>query len=138
MGYCKPGAWPSAKLRWVSCSTLGDFFWGVRCCVHPASQSPAQGRLLYCLFLPNTLPAMPTITMLQAKAHLAHLIESIEQGAAQEILIVRDGRPVAKLVALAATPIERRLGIAKGLFEVPEDIDADNAEVARLFYGGAT
>jgi hypothetical protein len=30
-----------------------------------------------------------------------------------------------------------RLGIAKGKFEVPDDIDAHNDEVARLFIGGA-
>jgi hypothetical protein len=36
-----------------------------------------------------------------------------------------------------ALPTERRIGVAKGAFEVPDDIDAHNSEVARLFSGEA-
>jgi hypothetical protein len=32
-------------------------------------------------------------------------------------------------------PIGQRIGTAKGLFEVPDNIDAHNDEVARLFMG---
>jgi hypothetical protein len=31
----------------------------------------------------------------------------------------------------------KRLGVAKGQFEVPDDIDAHNDEVAQLFQGGS-
>jgi hypothetical protein len=31
---------------------------------------------------------------------------------------------------------ERRIGVAKGVFEVPDDIDEDNEEVERLFREG--
>lgn len=78
---------------------------------------------------------MPAINMLQAKTNLSRLVEAIEQGKEREIIIARNGHPVAKLVPVSSVPIERRIGVAKGIFAVPEDIDAHNAEVARLFFG---
>jgi prevent-host-death family protein len=76
---------------------------------------------------------MTTINMLQAKSNLSRLVESIEQGEEREIIIARNGKPAAKLVPLSSVPASRRIGVAKGLFEVPDDIDANNAEVARMF-----
>ncbi|MFT4193124.1 type II toxin-antitoxin system Phd/YefM family antitoxin, partial [Ottowia sp.] len=61
--------------------------------------------------------------------------EAIEQGQTREIVIARNGRPAARLVPLEDAPVQRRIGVARGRFEVPDDIDADNAEVARLFLG---
>lgn len=58
---------------------------------------------------------------------------SLEQGKEAEIIIARHGRPVAKLVPAAATTRQNRIGAAKGKFEVPEDIDAHNDEIAKLF-----
>ena len=80
---------------------------------------------------------MTAINMLQAKSNLSRLVESIEQGEEREIIIARNGRPAAKLVPLASVPASRRIGVAKGLFEVPDDIDANNAEVARMFLGSS-
>ena len=78
---------------------------------------------------------MQTVNMLQAKSSLSRLVEAIEQGQQREIVIARNGRPVAKLVPIDAAPPEKRLGVAKGLFEVPDDIDTHNEEVAALFLG---
>jgi prevent-host-death family protein len=75
--------------------------------------------------------------MLQAKTNLSRLVEAIERGEEREIIIARNGRPVAKLVSVGTVPTERRIGVAKGLFEVPDDIDASNLDVARLFRGEA-
>jgi len=80
--------------------------------------------------------AMSAVNMLQAKSNLARLVEAIEQGQEREIVIARNGKPAAKLVAISTVPIAQRIGVAKGLFEVPDDIDAHNDEVARLFLGG--
>ncbi len=76
---------------------------------------------------------MHTVNMFDAKSSLSRLVEAIEQGREREIVIARNGRPAAKLVAVGEPAPGMRLGIAKGRFEVPEDIDAHNAEVARLF-----
>jgi antitoxin (DNA-binding transcriptional repressor) of toxin-antitoxin stability system len=78
---------------------------------------------------------MQAVNMLQAKSTLSRLVESIEQGREREIVIARNGRPVARLVPMNTVPSGKRLGVAKGLFEVPDSIDAHNNEVARLFMG---
>lgn len=66
--------------------------------------------------------------MLQAKANLSRLVEAIEQGEERGIIIARNGHPAAKLVPVSAAPAECRIGVAKGMFEVPDDIDAHNEE----------
>jgi antitoxin (DNA-binding transcriptional repressor) of toxin-antitoxin stability system len=71
--------------------------------------------------------------MLQAKSSLSRLVEAIEQGQEREIVIARNGRPAAKLVPLDTAPSVKRIGVAKGLFVVPDSIDAHNDEVAQLF-----
>ena len=81
---------------------------------------------------------MPSINMLQAKTNLSRLVEAIERGEEREIIIARNGHPAAKLVPVGKLPYDRRIGVAKGLFEVPDDIDAHNLEVARLFLGEKT
>ena len=77
--------------------------------------------------------AMQTVNMLQAKSSLSLLVAAIEQGQEPEIVITRNGRPVAKLVPLNTVPSGKRIGVAKGLFVVPDSIDANNDEVAQLF-----
>ena len=79
---------------------------------------------------------MQSINMLQAKSSLSRLVEAIEQGQEREIVIARNGRPAAKLVPFDTVPAGKRIGIAKGKFKVPDNIDAHNEDVARLFLGG--
>lgn len=79
---------------------------------------------------------MQSVNMLQAKSSLSRLVEAIEQGREREIVIARNGRPAAKLVPIDTMPPGKRIGVARGLFEVPDSIDAHNDEVARLFLGG--
>lgn len=79
---------------------------------------------------------MQAVNMLQAKSSLSRLVEAIEQGREREIVIARNGRPAARLVPMDSAPLEKRLGVAKGLFEVPDSIDAHGDEVACLFMGG--
>jgi antitoxin (DNA-binding transcriptional repressor) of toxin-antitoxin stability system len=80
---------------------------------------------------------MHIVNMLQAKSTLSRLVETVELGQEAEILIARNGRPVARLVPLQAADQGARIGVAKGRFEVPDDIDAHNDEVAQLLVGGA-
>ena len=78
---------------------------------------------------------MQTVNMLQAKSSLSRLVEAIEQGHEREIVIARNGRPAAKLVPVDTAPSGKRIGVAKGLFVVPDSIDTHNDEVAQLFMG---
>ena len=79
---------------------------------------------------------MQTVNMLQAKSSLSRLVEAIELGQESEIIIARNGRPVARLVPLdSMSNTGPRLGVAKGKFEVPESIDEQNDAVSALFHG---
>lgn len=77
---------------------------------------------------------MTTVNMLEAKNNLSKLVEAVESGAEREIVIARNGKPAARLM-----PLEQKkgalIGIAKGEFEVPDNIDELNDEIARMFYG---
>lgn len=79
---------------------------------------------------------MNPINMLQAKSTLSKLVEALEQGRESEIVIARNGRPVARLVPFQRHVTDKRIGVAKGRFEVPDDIDVDNPKIARLFKHG--
>ena len=79
---------------------------------------------------------MQTVSLFNAKTHLSGLIEQIVSGAETEITIARHGQPVARLVPVPPADAARRIGIAAGLFEVPDDIDAHNAVILKLM-GGA-
>jgi len=78
---------------------------------------------------------MPTVNMLQAKSSLSRLVEAIEQGEEREIIIARNGRPAAKLVPIETNVGGKRIGVAKGLFVIPDDIDACNSQIENLFLG---
>lgn len=79
---------------------------------------------------------MHSVNMLQAKSSLSRLVEAIEMGEEKEIIIARNGRPAAKLVPIEKSESWQRIGVAKGLFLVPDDIDLHNDEVTQLFLGG--
>lgn len=68
----------------------------------------------------------------EATAALPALLASLEKGQVCEIFITRVGRAVARLVCVESVV---RIGVAKGKFEVPENIDSDNGEITPLFRG---
>ncbi len=77
---------------------------------------------------------MQTVSLFDAKTHLSRLIDQIASGTETEIVISRNGKPVARVVPIESDA-SRRIGLAKGEFKVPDDIDAQNAEVAAMFHG---
>lgn len=78
---------------------------------------------------------MSYVNVHEAKTTLSKLIEAIESGAETEITIARNGKPAARLVPIAKRGFGIRLGVARGEFAVPDDIDRDNEEIARMFAG---
>jgi prevent-host-death family protein len=79
---------------------------------------------------------MPVVNMLDAKSRLSRLVQAVESGEEEEIVIARNGKPAARLVPIAAkADVSKRIGIAKGKFVIPDDIDGCNDEIAKLFYG---
>ena len=78
---------------------------------------------------------MPTVNIFEAKTNLSRLVEAVESGAEDEIVIARNGRPVARLVRIEPAQSGQRLGVARGAFVVPDSIDDTNEEVDALFRG---
>jgi len=62
-----------------------------------------------------------TYNMHEAKTHLSRLAERASQG--EEIVIARNGRPLARLVSMPARK-QRKLGLAKGAIWISDDFDA--------------
>ncbi|PZR32570.1 type II toxin-antitoxin system Phd/YefM family antitoxin [Caulobacter segnis] len=81
---------------------------------------------------------MTTVNMHDAKSRLSKLVDAVEKGEVDEIIIARNGRPAARLVALRPSRgIERRIGIAAGMFTAPQNPEAEDEEAARLFLGSS-
>lgn len=76
---------------------------------------------------------MQTVSLFDAKTHLSRLVERIASGEEQEIIISRNGKPAARMVPVVPVNAAVRIGLARGEFEIPEDIDRHNEEIARLF-----
>ncbi|MDN8615253.1 type II toxin-antitoxin system Phd/YefM family antitoxin [Variovorax ginsengisoli] len=73
--------------------------------------------------------------MSQAKSGLSRLVDDVAQGREREIVIVRGGRPVAKLVPFEDDLKGKRIGVAKGKFQAPDSIDSCDEELPALFRG---
>ena len=74
------------------------------------------------------------VNMHDAKTQLSKLVEKAEAGL--ETVIARGGKPVARLVPLAATVRPRKLGALKGKIKVPANLDAPlPPEVLAAFEG---
>lgn len=81
---------------------------------------------------------MAIVNMLEAKTQLSRLVDAVESGAEREVIIARNGKPAVRIVPLETRRKRSILGIAKGRFDYDlsqEEFDADNEEIAKLFYG---
>lgn len=77
---------------------------------------------------------MVTVNMLQAKTNLSKLVQAIEDGIEDEIVIARSGRPAVRIVPLARSNAASLIGIAEGAFQFEKDsFDQLDAEIAHLF-----
>jgi prevent-host-death family protein len=71
---------------------------------------------------------MAHVNMLEAKTTLSKLVEKAERG--EDVIICRNGTPVARLVPIEKKRILRKdlRGIAKGLFTMSPDFDRPMTE----------
>ncbi len=76
------------------------------------------------------------VNVYAAKTNLSRLLDRAAQG--EEIVITRNGRPVAKLVAATPARKPRKLGVLKGRVRIRRDFDAPLPdEVLDAFEGRA-
>lgn len=73
------------------------------------------------------------VPMQQVQTDLPGYIHLVETGQETEIVIVRQGKPVARVTAVQEAKPSKRIGAARGRLKVPEDLDRYNDEIAELF-----
>jgi len=74
---------------------------------------------------------MKTVNIHEAKTHLSALLKLIEDG--EEVIIARNGKPVAKLVDYKEKK-KRRVGEQlKGKIKIADDFDVLPDDIARAF-----
>jgi prevent-host-death family protein len=78
---------------------------------------------------------MATVNVYEAKSHFSELISRAEAG--EDIVIARHGRPVVRLIPVAAPRPDRVLGAAKGQIWMSDDFDELSSEDDIAWYGGA-
>ena len=79
---------------------------------------------------------MMQVNILEAKTDFSKLIRLLETRKEDFITVARNGKPVAKITLINEIPVSRRIGVAKGKFNIKGDFDADNNEIADMMTGG--
>ena len=77
------------------------------------------------------------VNILQAKTDFSKLVRILESKREDTIIVSRYGKPVVQITLYNEKPVSKRIGIAKGKFNSPIDLDKDNAEIAEMLSGGA-
>ena len=78
---------------------------------------------------------MNTVSMFEAKTNLSKYVSLVDSHKEPYIIIVRNGKPVAKIVPYD-TPAGKRIGIAKGLLPpMPTLDDFNSVEIISDFEG---
>ena len=77
---------------------------------------------------------MCQMNVLEAKTNFSKIIAMLENKDEKEVIVAKSGKPVVKITLYnELEDVSKRIGIAKGKFVVPDDIDECNDEIARMF-----
>jgi prevent-host-death family protein len=74
---------------------------------------------------------MKQVNVHEAKTRLSRLLQEVEDG--EEIVIARNGKPVARLVRHQPAREPRKPGSAKGKIWIAPDFDARDEQIERDF-----
>ncbi len=75
----------------------------------------------------------PFVSLYDAKTKLSSLVERAARG--EQIIIAKNGVPMAKLVAIPFRGEPRKPANAMGISYIAEDFDAADEEIIRMFEG---
>lgn len=78
---------------------------------------------------------MYRMNVLEAKTNFSKLLSLLENREEDEIIICRNNKEVARITLIPQVDVSKRIGIAKGLFTVPDDINEMDDEIAEMFEG---
>ena len=76
---------------------------------------------------------MHTMGLFDVKTHLSRIVEDLVAGKEDAVIVSRHGKPVVKILPVAKAETGKRIGVARGRFKVPDNIDAPDSAVAALF-----
>ena len=76
---------------------------------------------------------MKMVNIQEAKTNLWALLKELEEGNEEIIVIARHGKPIAQMVRYVQPDVSKRIGIAKGVINDPEDFDAWDEEIVKMF-----
>ena len=76
---------------------------------------------------------MHTVSLFDAKTHLSRIVQDLLSGNDDSVVVSRHGKPVVKIIPFREVGAEKRIGAARGRFNVPDNIDALNPAVEKLF-----
>ena len=79
-----------------------------------------RSRTLTNALVSLSLTIMESVSVYDAKTHLSRLLDAVEAG--EEIVITRNGHPVARLVRVLPTP-KRRFGTLPNVATIRDDFD---------------
>ena len=80
---------------------------------------------------------MTEYSIYDAKTKFSEIVRNIENKDIECAVISKNGRPVAKIVPYKTMDINRRLGIAEGLINIPKEFDDffDDIDISSDFEG---
>ena len=76
---------------------------------------------------------MCQMNVLEAKTNFSKIIAMLERGEEKEVIVARAGKPAVRITWIEQEDVSKRIGVAKGKFVLPDDIDECNDEIARMF-----
>jgi prevent-host-death family protein len=76
---------------------------------------------------------MLQINIQAAKTQLSRLVEEARAG--KDIVLAKAGKPMVRLVPVTSDTGSRKLGQWAGVADVPDDFDAEDARITRMFLG---
>ncbi|MBX3599849.1 MAG: type II toxin-antitoxin system Phd/YefM family antitoxin [Rubrivivax sp.] len=78
---------------------------------------------------------MDTVNIYDAKTHLSKLVDKAAAG--EDVVVSRNGKPVARITRLEAPARRIRFGVLKSRLSVPADFDAPLPDEALATFQGS-
>lgn len=73
------------------------------------------------------------VNMFEAKTNLSKIAKLLENGEEEYVIIARNGKPIMRIIPEKVYDVSKRIGIAEGMFDIPDDFD--DIDIASDFSG---
>lgn len=78
---------------------------------------------------------MTQVNMLEAKTDLSKLVKMLETKQEDVIYLARNGTAVAQMTLIPKKGTNKRIGVAEGIFKVPDEFAEWDQEITEMFGG---